>query len=128
MLKALANAFRVPELRKKILFTLSMIVLYRIGSYIPVPGVPYSALVDQFKDASGAMALMNLFSGGALSYFSVFSLGIMPYITAQIILQLMQGVIPSQWVAGRRSTPSATCCCSSLAVRRRVQRPRCRIG
>jgi preprotein translocase subunit SecY len=95
VLKALANAFRVPELRKKILFTLSMIVLYRIGSYIPVPGVPYSALVDQFKDASGAMALMNLFSGGALSYFSVFSLGIMPYITAQIILQLMQGVIPS---------------------------------
>ena len=95
MLKALANAFRVPELRKKILFTLAMIILYRIGSYIPVPGVPFRALVDQFNNASGAMALMNLFSGGALSYFSVFSLGIMPYITAQIILQLMQGVIPS---------------------------------
>ena len=50
MLKALANAFRVPELRKKILFTLAMIVLYRIGSYVPVPGVPYAALVDQFQE------------------------------------------------------------------------------
>ena len=97
MLKALANAFRVPELRKKILFTLGIIVLYRIGCYIPVPGIPFHALVTTFQtgDTTGAMALMNLFSGGALGYVSVLSLGIMPYITASIIMQLMQGVIPS---------------------------------
>ena len=100
MLKALANAFKVPELRKKIIFTLVMIILYRIGSFIPVPGIPYRALVESFENAMGSaawgsMALLNLFSGGALSYVSVFSLGIMPYITAQIIMQLMQGVIPT---------------------------------
>ena len=98
MLKALANAFKVPELRKKILFTLGIIALYRVGSYIPVPGVDFAGMVDAFQNATetgAAMALMNLFSGGALSYFSVFSLGIMPYITASIIMQLMQGVIPS---------------------------------
>lgn len=97
MLKAIANAFKVPELRKKILFTLSIIVLYRIGCFIPCPGVPFHALVGAFETAStsNAMALMNLFSGGALSYISVLSLGIMPYITAQIIMQLMQGVIPT---------------------------------
>ncbi len=77
-----------------------MIILYRVGSFIPVPGIPYSALVESFETAAGSaawgsMALLNLFSGGALSYVSVFSLGIMPYITAQIIMQLMQGVIPS---------------------------------
>ncbi|NTU88793.1 MAG: preprotein translocase subunit SecY, partial [Actinobacteria bacterium] len=95
MLKALINAFRVPDLRKKILFTLGIIVLYRIGSYIPCPGIPFQGLVNAFQSTtSGAMALMNLFSGGALSYVSVFSLGIMPYITASIIMQLMQGVIP----------------------------------
>ncbi len=96
MLSALVNAFRVKELRRKILFTLAIIVLYRVGSYIPVPGVPFHALVGAFSDSttSGAMALMNLFSGGALSYVSVFSLGIMPYITSSIIMQLMQGVIP----------------------------------
>ncbi len=96
MLSALLNAFRVPDLRKKILFTLSIIALYRLGSYIPVPGVPIGALVEKFSDPSNpAMVMMNIFTGDALSYFSVFSLGIMPYITASIIMQLMQGVIPS---------------------------------
>ena len=95
MLGALVNAFRVPDLRKKILFTLFIIILYRIGSYVPVPGIPFHALADSFSDVSGSMALLNLFAGGALSYFSVFCLGIMPYITASIIMQLMQGVIPS---------------------------------
>ena len=98
MLGALVNAFRIPDLRKKILFTLFIIVLYRIGSYIPVPGIPFHALADSFNSttmAGGSMALLNLFAGGALSYFSVFCLGIMPYITASIIMQLMQGVIPS---------------------------------
>ncbi len=94
MLAAIANAFRVPDLRKKIFFTLAIIALYRLGSYIPVPGVPFQALVEQFRDQGGTMALLNLFSGGALEQFSVFSLGIMPYITASIIMQLLQGVIP----------------------------------
>ncbi len=96
MLSAIINAFRVPDLRKKIIFTLSIIALYRLGSFIPVPGIPVQALSEAFNDPSnGAMVFLNLFSGGALSNFSVFSLGIMPYITASIIMQLMQGVIPS---------------------------------
>jgi preprotein translocase subunit SecY len=96
VLSALLNAFRVPDLRKKIIFTLAIIALYRLGSYIPVPGVPIGALTDAFNDPSNPSLLMlNLFSGNALSNFSVFSLGIMPYITASIIMQLMQGVIPA---------------------------------
>ena len=98
MLSALLNAFRVPDLRRKILFTLSIIALYRLGSYIPVPGVDAAALGEAFSAAQGnnpALLMLNLFSGNALSKFSVLSLGIMPYITASIIMQLMQGVIPS---------------------------------
>ena len=77
-----------------------MLVLYRIGAHIPVPGVPFQGMVDLFQGAgasvaSGAMALLNLFSGGALSYVSVFSLGIMPYITSSIILQMLQSVVPT---------------------------------
>ena len=98
MLKGFVNAFRIPELRKKILFTTAILLLYRFGAYLPAPGIPFSAMLDAYKDAastSGALAVLNLFSGGALSRVSVFSLGIMPYITAQIILQMMQTVIPS---------------------------------
>lgn len=93
MLTAIANAFRVPELRKKILFTLAIIALYRVGSHIPVPGVDTSIIQAQVNDAA-ALNLLNLFSGGALEQFAVFSLGIMPYITSSIIMQLLQGVIP----------------------------------
>lgn len=89
----------VKDLRGKILFTLGIIALYRIGSFIPVPGIPFAELVDSFKGtddgANAALLMLNLFSGGALEYFSVFSLGIMPYITSSIIMQLMQGVIPA---------------------------------
>jgi preprotein translocase subunit SecY len=96
VLSALLNAFRVPDLRRKIFFTLAIIALYRFGSHIPVPGVPIGALTESFNDPSNPSLLMlNLFAGKALSNFSVFSLGIMPYITASIIMQLMQGVIPS---------------------------------
>jgi len=98
VLKGIANAFRVPELRNKILITIGILVLYRIGAYIPVPGIPFQGMLSAYSAAaagSGAMAVLNLFSGGALSRVSVFSLGIMPYITAQIILQMMQAVIPS---------------------------------
>ena len=99
MLTAILDAFRVPELRKKILFTLGIIVLYRIGSYIPLPGIPFEGLVKSFESVNNGMAntmaLLNLFSGVSLSYVSLFSLGIMPYITASIILQMMQAVVPS---------------------------------
>lgn len=98
MLKGIANAFRIPELRDKILITIGILVLYRIGAYIPVPGIPFQGMLSAYSAAasgSGALAVLNLFSGGALSRVSVFSLGIMPYITAQIIMQMMQAVVPS---------------------------------
>ncbi len=100
MLTGLKNAFRIKELRGKIMFTIAMLVLYRIGAHVPVPGIPFQGMLGLFEAtsnevASGAMALLNLFSGGALSYVSVFSLGIMPYITSSIILQMLQAVVPS---------------------------------
>jgi preprotein translocase subunit SecY len=97
LLSAIINAFRVPDLRKKILFTLSIIALYRLGSFVTVPGVNATELVSAFEAVAGnsALVFLNLFSGNALAKFSVLSLGIMPYITASIIMQLMQGVIPS---------------------------------
>ena len=94
MLDGLKNAFRVKDLRDKILFTIAMLVLYRVGAHVPVPGVPFQGMTGLFP-TEGAMGLLTLFSGGALSYVSVFSLGIMPYITSSIILQLLQSVIPS---------------------------------
>ena len=98
MLNAISNAFRVPELRRKILFTLAMIALYRLGAHIPVPGVSISVVQEAIKN-SPALGLLGLFSGGALEKFAVLSLGIMPYITSSIIMQLLQGVIPKveQW-------------------------------
>ncbi|MDO4538136.1 MAG: preprotein translocase subunit SecY, partial [Coriobacteriales bacterium] len=98
MLKGLANAFRVKELRNKILITVGILILYRFGAYLPVPGIPFKGMLSSAQSAAasgGALAVLNLFSGGALSRVSVFALGIMPYITAQIILQMMQAVIPS---------------------------------
>ena len=98
MITAIANAFRVPELRRRILFTLAIIALYRVGAHIPVPGVDIIA-VQNLIEGQAALGLLNLFSGGALEQFAVFSLGIMPYITASIIMQLLQGVMPTieQW-------------------------------
>ncbi len=96
MLKAFANAFRTPDLRKKMLFVLFIVALFRLGSQIPTPGVNVpnvQACFDQTKD-SGIYGLINLFSGGALLQLTVFALGIMPYITASIILQLLVVVIP----------------------------------
>lgn len=93
MLTALSNAFRVPELRRKIMFTLAMIALYRLGAYIPVPGVNIETVKQLITD-NATLGLLGLFSGGALEKFAVFSLGIMPYITSSIIMQLLQGVIP----------------------------------
>ena len=96
MLTAFRNAFRIHDLRNKILFTLFIFVLYRFGTTVPVPGVDLDAITE-FTDAattSGFVGLLNLFSGGALTRLSVFALGIMPYITASIILQLLAVVIP----------------------------------
>ena len=98
MLSAIVDAFKVPELRKKILFTLAILALYRVGAYMPVPGIPFREFATAFAASEGSGAsitMLDLFTGGALSRFSVFSLGIMPYITAAIIMQLMQGVIPA---------------------------------
>ncbi|HUP69444.1 MAG TPA: preprotein translocase subunit SecY [Acidimicrobiales bacterium] len=93
--------FKVPDLRNKIIFTLFIIILFRLGSHVPVPGIDFQAvqvLQDQSK-ASGVLGFLNLFSGGALTRFAVFGLGIMPYITSSIIVQLLGVVIPKleQW-------------------------------
>jgi preprotein translocase subunit SecY len=95
-ISAFRDALRTPDLRKKILFTLGLLAIYRLGSVLPTPGVDYSAIqrcIDVVQDNS-VYALINLFSGGALLQLSVFALGIMPYITASIILQLLTVVIP----------------------------------
>ena len=98
MLSAFRNAFKIPELRGKILFTVAIIAIYRLGSYLPVPGVDFDAvqnyLENPAQDPSGAFTLINLFSGGALTQFAIFALGIMPYITSSIIMQLLGVVIP----------------------------------
>ena len=98
MLKAFLNAWKIPELRAKLLFTLLMIVLYRVGSWLPVPYADVQALegVRSTSGAAGAglVSVINLFSGGALTAMAVFALGIMPYITASIIMQLLAVVIP----------------------------------
>ncbi|MEV5019948.1 preprotein translocase subunit SecY [Streptomyces sp. NPDC053780] len=97
MLTAFARAFKTPDLRKKLLFTLGMIVVYRLGTHIPIPGVDYKNVqecVDQASGNQGPLGMINMFSGGALLQITVFALGIMPYITASIILQLLTVVIP----------------------------------
>jgi preprotein translocase subunit SecY len=99
MLSAFRNAFKIPELRGKILFTVAIIAVYRLGSHLPVPGVDFDAVQDflqnpDARDPNGAFTLINLFSGGALTQFAIFALGIMPYITSSIIMQLLGVVIP----------------------------------
>src|SRR2546425_8200336 len=103
MLKAFVNAFKIPDLRKKILFTVGIIAVFRLGSHIPVPNVDPSRLAELRSATTGqqlsALQFIDLFSGGALTRFAVFSLGIMPYITSSIIMQLLTVVIPKleQW-------------------------------
>jgi preprotein translocase subunit SecY len=96
MFSWLTNAWRVPELRKRVLFTALILAFYRLGSWIPAPGVNAEAIENYFNASGGGtvLALLNLFSGGALSQFAIFALGIMPYVTASIILQLMTVVVP----------------------------------
>src|SRR5436190_2680202 len=97
MVSTIFGAFRVAEIRKKILFTAAMLALYRLGSYIPVPGVNTNAL-DQIQNnysSGNILGFLNLFTGGGLSRIAIFALGIMPYITASIILQLLTVVSPA---------------------------------
>src|SRR5690606_33713123 len=91
-----SDIVKIPELRRRILFTLGTLALYRIGIYITVPGVNRSAMAQMSSgEGGGLLGLMNLFTGGALEMMSIFALGIMPYISASIILQLMTIVVPA---------------------------------
>ncbi|HLW45702.1 MAG TPA: preprotein translocase subunit SecY, partial [Acidimicrobiales bacterium] len=96
MLSRLGNIFRVPDLRNKVLFTLTVIAIYQVGANVPIPGVSWSQLQKLVSSAgsSGVLGFLNLFSGGALVRLAVFGLGVMPYITASIIIQLLATVIP----------------------------------
>ena len=97
MLNRVLNMFRVPDLRNKIVFTLFVLALYRLGAFIPAPGIDLNAveaLRNQVEEGGGVLGFINLFSGGALTQMAVFALGIMPYITASIIMQVLAVVIP----------------------------------
>ena len=94
-LEAFANIFRVPDLRKRLLFTLGLLAVYRLGSQIPVPGINVQSLEDFFNSAQGSIfGFFDLFAGGNLRRLTIFALGIMPYITASIVLQLLTVVVP----------------------------------
>src|SRR6201999_4142727 len=96
MFSWLANAWRVPELRRRVIFTGLVLAAYRLGSWMPAPGVDQATIQSYFNGQGGSiLGLLNLFSGSALSRFSIFALGIMPYVTASIILQLLTVVIPT---------------------------------
>jgi preprotein translocase subunit SecY len=97
MVSTILNAFKVPEIRKKLAFTALLLALYRLGAYIPVPGVDTKALdqIQQNYSTGNILGFLNLFTGGGLSRIAIFALGIMPYITASIILQLLTVVSPS---------------------------------
>ncbi len=111
----LANVGKIPELKKRILFTLGMLLVYRLGAHIPVPGIDAAVLAEFFNQAKGSLlGLFDMFSGGALSRMTIFALGIMPYISAAIILQLMTVVSPrleqlkKEGEAGRRKITQYT--------------------
>src|SRR5438105_2523319 len=101
VLASLRNMFKVPDLRNKILFTLLILALYRFGSHIPTPGVDFQAVkaLEKQTRAGGVLAFLSFFSGGALTRFAIFGLGVMPYITSSIIMQVLTVVIPKleQW-------------------------------
>ncbi len=115
MLSAFTNIFRIPELKSRVLFTFMMLLVYRVGCHIPTPGVNVAALQSVFGSQNGGiLGFLNLFSGGALKQFSIFALGVMPYISMSIILQLLTAVIPTleklskEGDAGRRKITQYT--------------------
>jgi len=100
MLSAFVNCFKIPDLKKKIIITLGIIALYRMGCYIPTPGVNGAVLAAYFEKLNSGnsgtiFGIMNMFSGGAIGKMTVFALGIMPYISSSIIMQLLTAVIPA---------------------------------
>lgn len=95
MLRTIASAWKIGDIRKKIIFTLMMLLIYKVGACIPVPGIDRSVLQDFFRDGAGLFDLFNMFSGGAFSNFTIFALSITPYITASIIFQLLTIAIPA---------------------------------
>ena len=95
MFKTIKNALKTPDVRKRLLYTLLLIVIFRLGCYITVPGVDTFALSEAFGEANGMASLIDLISGGAFSRFSIFAMSISPYITASIVIQLLTMVIPS---------------------------------
>ena len=97
MLATVLSAFKVPDIRRKLAFTALLLALYRLGAFIPVPGVNVDALAQISENYAGSniLGFLNLFSGGGLSRIAIFALGIMPYITASIILQLLTVVSPT---------------------------------
>ncbi len=95
MLRTVAKAWKIPDIKKKLIFTIAMLLIFRIGSQIPVPGIDREVLSQAFDSETGLFALFNLFSGGAFSNFTIFALSITPYITASIIMQLLAIAIPS---------------------------------
>ena len=113
MFEKFSNLLKIPDLRKRIYFTLAMIVIVRLGSHLPLPGVDKGALANLFAQG-GILGFMDLFAGGALSRFSIFALGIMPYISASIIINLLTAVVPvlEQWAKegeeGRNKMTKAT--------------------
>ena len=116
MLSSLTNIFKVPELRTKIAITVGIMALYRLGAQLPVPGIDFSAVIELEDAASeaGVLGFLNFFSGGALTAFAVFALGIMPYITASIIVQILAVAIPKleewqhQGAVGQRKITQTT--------------------
>lgn len=96
LIETIKNIFKIEELRKRILFTLALILVYRFGSFVVIPGINPESLsaLQQQVEGNGLMGLLNIFSGGAFSNASIFALGIMPYISASIVIQLMGIVVP----------------------------------
>src|SRR6202043_949143 len=93
--EAFANMFRIPDLRKRLLFTLAMLAVYRLGAFLPTPGINTDVLTQLFQQNQGSvLGIIDLFSGGNFRRLTIFALGMMPYITASIILQLMVVVWP----------------------------------
>ena len=114
MLNTVRQAFRVPEMRRKIIFTILMLIVFRIGSCIPVPGMNREALASVFTGESGLFDLFDLFSGGSFSNFTIFALSITPYVTASIIVQLLTIAFPyferlaSEGTEGRKKMAALT--------------------
>lgn len=104
MIKTIAQAWKVPDIRKKIIFTLLMLLVFRLGSNIPVPGINRDVLSQVFSGDAGLFGLFDLFSGGAFSNFTIFALSITPYVTASIILQLLTIAVPSLEALAKEGT------------------------